>query len=89
MRVDSHVYAGYRVPPYYDSLIAKLICQGKDRAEAITRMQIALETFVLHGVTTTIPFLARMMENEHFKAGDVHTKFLENEGAPLLKSEAA
>jgi acetyl-CoA carboxylase biotin carboxylase subunit len=80
VRVDSHVYAGYTVPPYYDSLLGKLICQGRDRAEAIKRMQVALEGFVLEGVTTTIPFLGRLMQNPRFKAGQVDTKFLEREG---------
>jgi acetyl-CoA carboxylase biotin carboxylase subunit len=87
VRVDSHVYGGYTVPPYYDSMIAKVICQGRDRAEAIARMRLALETFVLQGVKTTIPFLARLMQDAHFQAGDVHTKFLEQEGAGLLKVE--
>jgi acetyl-CoA carboxylase biotin carboxylase subunit len=80
VRVDSHVYAGYTVPPYYDSLLGKLICQGRDRPEAIKRMQTALESFVLEGVTTTIPFLGRLMQNPRFQAGDVDTKFLEREG---------
>src|SRR5690242_5217574 len=85
VRLDTHVYAGYTVPPYYDSMIAKVICQGANRAEALVRMQLALETFVVQGITTTIPFLARLMQDKHFRAGDVHTKFLEQEGAPLLK----
>jgi acetyl-CoA carboxylase biotin carboxylase subunit len=79
VRLDSHVYAGYTVPPYYDSLLAKLICQGRDRAEAIARMRVALESFVVEGVTTTIPFLARVMQNDRFVRGDVDTKFLERE----------
>ena len=85
VRVDTHVYAGYTVPPFYDSLLAKLIVQGRDRAEAMRRMQIALESFVVEGVTTTIPFLARVMQHPNFQRGDVHTKFLEFEGADLLK----
>lgn len=85
VRVDTHVYNGYTVPPFYDSLIAKLIVQGRDRPEAIRRMQIALESFVVEGVTTTIPFLARVMQHPNFMRGDVHTKFLEFEGAELLK----
>ncbi len=85
VRVDTHVYAGYTVPPYYDSLLAKLIVQGRDRAEALRRMQIALESFVVEGVTTTIPFLARVMQHPNFLRGDVHTKFLEFEGAELMK----
>ncbi len=79
VRIDSHVYAGYTVPPYYDSLIAKLIVQGRDRAEALIRMRVALESFVVEGVTTTIPFLARVMQNDRFARGDVDTKFLERE----------
>jgi acetyl-CoA carboxylase biotin carboxylase subunit len=79
VRMDSHVYAGYTVPPYYDSLLAKLICQGRDRGEAMARMRVALESFVVEGVTTTIPFLARVMQNDRFVRGDVDTKFLERE----------
>jgi len=60
-------------------LLGKLIVQGNDRAEAIRRMQIALESFILEGVTTTIPFLARVMQNPRFQAGQVDTKFLERE----------
>ncbi|HXF23618.1 MAG TPA: acetyl-CoA carboxylase biotin carboxylase subunit [Gemmatimonadaceae bacterium] len=84
VRLDTHVYTGYSVPPYYDSLLAKLICQGRDRDEAIRRMQIALESFIVEGVTTTIPFLARVMHNADFQAGKVDTKFLEREGAALI-----
>jgi acetyl-CoA carboxylase biotin carboxylase subunit len=87
VRVDSHVYAGYTVPPYYDSMIAKVIVQGRDRAEAVERMRLALDTFVLQGVKTTMPFLSKLMQDPYFKAGDVHTKFLEQEGAGLLKGE--
>ena len=84
VRLDTHVYTGYTVPPYYDSLLAKLICQGRDRPEALRRMQVALESFIIEGVTTTIPFLARVMADPHFQAGDVDTKFLERE-THLLK----
>ena len=56
LRVDSHVYAGYTIPPYYDSMIGKLIAHGKDRAEAIRRMEIALEEMIVEGIKTTIPF---------------------------------
>jgi acetyl-CoA carboxylase biotin carboxylase subunit len=84
VRIDTHVYAGYAVPPFYDSLLAKLICQGRDRQEAVRRMQVALESFIVEGVTTTIPFLARVMADPHFQAGEVDTKFLERE-AHLLK----
>src|SRR5688500_8704263 len=84
VRVDTHVYAGYTVPPYYDSLLAKLICQGRDRQECIRRMHMALESFIIEGVTTTIPFLARVMMNKRFQAGDVDTKCLERE-SDLMK----
>jgi acetyl-CoA carboxylase biotin carboxylase subunit len=87
VRLDTHVYAGYHVPPFYDSLLAKLICQGQDRQEAIRRMQVALESFIIEGVTTTIPFLARVMANEKFQAGEVDTKFLERE-TQLMKEPA-
>jgi acetyl-CoA carboxylase biotin carboxylase subunit len=80
VRLDTHVYAGYTVPPFYDSLIAKLVVQGRDRQEAIRRMHMALESFIIEGVTTTIPFLGRVMMNKKFQAGDVDTKFLEREG---------
>jgi acetyl-CoA carboxylase, biotin carboxylase subunit len=79
VRLDTHVYAGYTVPPFYDSLLAKLICQGNNRTEALRRMQMALETFIVEGVTTTIPFLAKVMQNPRFQAGEVDTKFLERE----------
>ncbi len=85
VRLDTHVYAGYTVPPYYDSLLAKLICQGRDRDECMRRMKIALESFIIEGVTTTIPFLARVMQNARFRSGDIDTKFLERE--PELMKE--
>ncbi len=86
VRVDTHVYAGYRVPPYYDSLLAKVIVHGNDRAEALTRMGQALDSFILEGITTTIPFLARVIRHPDFVAGTVDTKFLERE-PQLLKPE--
>jgi acetyl-CoA carboxylase biotin carboxylase subunit len=87
VRLDTHVYSGYTVPPYYDSLLAKLICQGRDRAEAIARLRIALDSFIIEGVTTTIPFLGRVMLNPRFIAGQVDTKFLERE-SELVKEPA-
>jgi len=87
VRLDTHVYAGYTVPPYYDSLLAKLVCEGRDREEARRRMKIALESFIIEGVTTTIPFLARVMDNPRFRAGEVDTKFLERE-TDLFKEPA-
>jgi acetyl-CoA carboxylase biotin carboxylase subunit len=84
VRVDTHVYAGYTVPPFYDSMIAKLIVHGKDREEALAKMRLALDTFIVEGVTTTIPFLSTLMSHPKFVEGDVHTKFLEQEGADLF-----
>jgi acetyl-CoA carboxylase biotin carboxylase subunit len=79
VRVDTHVYAGYTVPPYYDSLLAKVIVHGNDRDEALNRMAQALDSFILEGVTTTIPFLARIIRHPDFVAGKVDTKFLERQ----------
>jgi acetyl-CoA carboxylase biotin carboxylase subunit len=79
VRVDTHLYAGYAVPPYYDSLLAKVIVHGNDRAEALARMHQALESFIVEGVTTTIPFLGRVLMHPDFQRGDVDTKFLERE----------
>lgn len=78
VRLDSHAYAGYSIPPYYDSLVGKLITYGADRAEAIERMQSALDEFVIEGIKTTIPFHKALMRNERFRAGDFDTKFLES-----------
>jgi acetyl-CoA carboxylase biotin carboxylase subunit len=77
VRVDTHVYAGYRVPPYYDSLLAKLIVHASTRTEAIARMRHSLTSFVVEGVHTTIPFLITVMDHPGFIAGEVDTKFLE------------
>ncbi len=85
VRVDTHAYAGYSVPPYYDSMIAKLIVHGRDREEALAKMRLALDTFIIQGVTTTIPFLGTLMNHPKFVAGDVHTKFLEKEGLDLFQ----
>jgi acetyl-CoA carboxylase biotin carboxylase subunit len=77
VRVDTHVYAGYRVPPFYDSLLAKLIVHASTRTEAIARMRHSLTSFVVEGVHTTIPFLITVMDHPDFIAGEVDTKFLE------------
>ncbi|CAI8846174.1 biotin carboxylase [Brevibacillus sp. IT-7CA2] len=77
VRVDSAAYAGYSIPPYYDSMIAKLIVWGKDRNEAIDRMKRALSEFVVEGITTTIPFHLKVLEHEVFVGGNFDTKFLE------------
>ncbi|MBX3590052.1 MAG: acetyl-CoA carboxylase biotin carboxylase subunit [Burkholderiaceae bacterium] len=77
IRVDSHVYPGYRVPPYYDSLLAKLVAWGKDRTEAMARMARALAELRVDGVKTTAPFHQRLLRSEDFRRGDVHTRFVE------------
>jgi acetyl-CoA carboxylase biotin carboxylase subunit len=77
VRVDSHVYAGYTIPPNYDSMIAKLITIAQTREEAISKMYRALSEFVIEGVQTTIPFHLKLMQDEQFKAGNYTTKFLE------------
>jgi acetyl-CoA carboxylase, biotin carboxylase subunit len=87
VRVDTHIYAGYTVPPYYDSLLAKVIVHGNTRTEALARMRQALDSFIIEGVTTTIPFLGRVMRHPDFVAGQVDTKFLERE-PQLLKDPA-
>jgi acetyl-CoA carboxylase biotin carboxylase subunit len=78
VRVDSHVYAGYVIPPYYDSMIGKLITVARTRQEAIDTMYRALSEYVIEGVKTTIPFHLQLMQNEKFRAGDFNTKFLES-----------
>src|SRR3989454_960471 len=85
VRVDTHIYAGYTVPPYYDSLLAKVIVHGNTREEALARMRQALDSFIIEGVTTTIPFLSRVMRHPDFVAGKGDTKFLERE--PQLLQE--
>lgn len=78
VRVDSHVYAGYVIPPYYDSMIGKLITVARTREEAIDTMYRALSEYVIEGVKTTIPFHLQLMKDERFRSGDFNTKFLEN-----------
>eukprot|EP01132_Coremiostelium_polycephalum_P000072 gene72-98_t len=78
IRLDSHVYAGYSIPPYYDSMIVKLIATGKDRQEAIVRMKRALEEFVIEGIKTTIPFHLQLMDDKNFVAGNFTTAFVES-----------
>ena len=77
VRVDSHVYAGYVIPPYYDSMIGKLITVAQTRPEAIQTMYRALSEYVIEGVKTTIPFHLQLMQDERFLSGDFNTKFLE------------
>ncbi len=77
IRVDSHVYSGYRIPPNYDSMVGKLITVAQTREEAIAKMHRALSEYVIEGVKTTIPFHLKLMQNEDFKAGNYTTKFME------------
>jgi acetyl-CoA carboxylase, biotin carboxylase subunit len=77
VRVDSHVYAGYVIPPYYDSMIGKLITIAQTRNEAIATMYRALSEYVIEGVKTTIPFHLQLMQDERFRSGNFNTKFIE------------
>ncbi len=76
IRIDTHVYAGYNVPPYYDSLLAKLIVSGATREEAILRARHSLEQFIIEGIPTTLPFLRRILEDDAFLEGDIDTSFV-------------
>lgn len=78
VRIDTHVYNGYTIPPNYDSMVAKLIIKAKNREEGIQKMKRALQEFVIEGPKTTIPFHLRLMDNEIFKSGKFNTKFLDN-----------
>jgi acetyl-CoA carboxylase, biotin carboxylase subunit len=86
VRVDSHLYTGYTVPPYYDSLLAKIIVHGRDRTEAIARMVRALEESVFEGVPTSIPFHLAVLAHPEFQQGRATTRFLEEHGAQLLEA---
>ena len=77
VRIDTHVYAGYTIPPNYDSMIGKLIVVAATREEAIAKMERALSEYVIEGVHTTIPFHQQLFQNEKFREGDFNTKFLE------------
>lgn len=83
IRIDTHVYAGYTIPPYYDSMIGKLITTAQTREEAITKMERALSEFIVEGVKTTIPFHIQLLRNQDFRDGNFNTKFLE--GFELLE----
>ena len=82
VRVDSHVYAGYEIPAFYDSLIAKIVVWGRDREESLARMRRALFETRIEGVSTTIAFHRKLLEDPRFCRGDVHTKFVENDFLP-------
>ncbi|MCB0701570.1 MAG: acetyl-CoA carboxylase biotin carboxylase subunit [Candidatus Kapaibacterium sp.] len=86
IRVDSHVYQGYKVPPFYDSMIAKLITFASTREEAIAKMRRALDEMVIEGIKTTIPFHRWMMDNEDFISGNIDTKYLERHNWIELRS---
>ena len=77
VRVDSHLYSGYTVPPHYDSMVAKIICWGRDRTESVARMRRALEETVVEGIETTLPFHLRVLEDGAFQKGAIHTGYLE------------
>jgi len=76
IRVDTHIYTDYEVSPFYDSLIAKLIVKGRNREEVLIRAKRALDEFVIEGIKTTIPFHQKMLSNEAFRSGNIHTQFL-------------
>lgn len=78
VRLDTHCYAGYTIPPNYDSMIAKLITTARTREECIDKMRRALDEFVVEGIKTTIPFHRQLMDNEHFQSGNYTTKFMED-----------
>ncbi|HKI46002.1 MAG TPA: carbamoyl phosphate synthase, partial [Balneolales bacterium] len=77
VRVDTHVYSGYVVPPYYDSMIAKLVVSAPSRREAISRMKRALQEFVIEGIKTNIPYHLQLMDDPVFIAGEHNTHYLE------------
>jgi len=77
VRIDTGIYPGYNISPFYDSMIAKLIVIGDNRQEAIARMERALGEFVIEGVRTTIPFHAKVMADEYFRRGEVNTNFIQ------------
>jgi len=86
IRIDSHCYSGYIIPPYYDSLIAKLISTGSDRTQAIERMRSALEKFIVIGVDTTIPFHQVLLKHPDFSNGKINTRWLEDVVLPKIGS---
>ena len=77
VRVDTHVYAGYTIPPNYDSMIAKLIAYGRDRPEALASMRRALDEFVIEGIRSNIPLHRRILDHPDFQKGPVSTRFLD------------
>jgi acetyl-CoA carboxylase biotin carboxylase subunit len=88
VRVDSHCYPGYSIPPFYDSLVSKLIVWGRDRPEAIQRMLRALDEYAITGIKTTIPFHQKVLLHEAFQRGEVHTDFVEKYMLPAAESSS-
>lgn len=82
VRVDSFTYQGYKIPPYYDSMVAKVIVWGKDRDEAIDRMRRALSEYVISGIKTTIPFHLKVLDNAFFRKGEIYTNFIQRRILP-------
>lgn len=76
VRVDTHIYDGYEIPSYYDSLVAKLIVHGRDRVEALNKMAMALDEFIIEGIPTTIPFHQKLLQEDEFRKGNFDTSFL-------------
>lgn len=88
VRLDTHAYAGYNVPPFYDSLLGKLIVSGKTREEALIRARYALNSFVIEGVHTTLPYLARIVEHPDFQSGKIDTGFVERFNAESKRGDS-
>ncbi|MCK4532660.1 acetyl-CoA carboxylase biotin carboxylase subunit, partial [bacterium] len=77
IRIDTHIHSGYQIPPFYDSMLAKLLVLDNNRQGAICRMQRALNEFIIEGIKTTIPFHQKVMENAFFRKGEVYTNFIQ------------
>jgi acetyl-CoA carboxylase biotin carboxylase subunit len=77
IRIDTHVYANYTIPPHYDSMISKLIVVAQTRDEALMKMERALDEYIIEGIKTTIPFHQQLLQDENFRKGDFTTKFME------------
>jgi acetyl-CoA carboxylase biotin carboxylase subunit len=77
VRVDTAIFAGYQIPPFYDSMVGKLIVWGADREEALARARRALEEYRLEGIETTIPLHLRLLDDKAFRSGEYHTGYLE------------
>src|SRR5262249_44504194 len=89
VRVDTACYAGYQILPFYDSLLAKLVCWGSTRDEAIARTKLALKNFVIEGVSTTNPFHLMLMDDPTFRKGEVYTGYVESEFRKNLQKPQA